>query len=79
MRLLLARGARQEPQSNYGRTALHAAIMNNHCGVVALLCAAPGAAAALALKRNGETPLCFAIARGNATCEAVLRENNAPA
>ncbi len=79
VRLLLARGARQELQSNYGWTALHAAIYDNdHAGIAALLCAAPGAAAAFALRDEvGRTPLGIAIARGRAACEAVLRAHGA--
>ena len=46
VRLLLARGARQEPQDTGGRTALHWAVMDDHPSIVELLCAAPGAAAA---------------------------------
>jgi ankyrin repeat protein len=75
VRLLLARGARQELQSSVGQTALHNAIFSNHAGTVTLLCAAPGAAAALALQNNtGQTPLDFAILMRHAACEAVLRK-----
>ncbi len=80
VRLLLARGARQELQNSYSWTALHAAVVNDHPGVVALLCAAPGAAAALALRdTGGRTPLGFAFAHGRAACEAALRARGAPA
>jgi hypothetical protein len=44
-----------------------------------LLCAAPGAAAALALRNSaGQTPLGFAVASGRAACAAVLRAHGAP-
>jgi ankyrin repeat protein len=80
LRLLLARGARQELQRSIGRTALHYAVINNYPGVVALLCAAPGAAAVRALRGEvGHTPLGLAIARGHAACEAVLRAHGAAA
>ena len=79
VRLLLARGARQELQDSGGWTALHAAVNSDHAGTVALLCAAPGAAAALALRNNaGHTPLGLAVERGRSTCEAVLRAHGAP-
>jgi hypothetical protein len=42
-RLLLSRGAKQEQQDNEGCTALHNAVAQGHPGVIALLCAAPGA------------------------------------
>ena len=82
VRLLLSRGAEQDLQSNSGYTALHYAVDGNRPGVVALLCAAPGAAAALALKTSAaygvHTPLALAIHRGRAACEAVLRAHGAP-
>ena len=82
MRLLLSRGAKQELQSGGGFTALHYAVDGNHPGIVELLCAAPGAAAALALKTsaaNGSrTPLAHAVYLGRAACEAVLRAHGAP-
>jgi ankyrin repeat protein len=78
VRLLLARGARQELQSRVGQTALHNAIYRNHAGTVTLLCAAPGAAAALALRnRCGQTPLGFAVEEHHGTCAAVLRAHGA--
>jgi hypothetical protein len=77
VRLLLARGARPELQDNGGWTALHLAVQYDHAGTVALLCAAPGAAAALLLRYYGKTPLSYAIARGHAACEAVLRAHGA--
>jgi hypothetical protein len=80
-RLLLSHGAKQELQNN-GYTALHWAVEGDRPGVVALLCAGPGAAATLALKTddvNGHfTPLALAIYRGRAACEAVLRAHGAP-
>jgi len=83
VRMLLARGARPEMQMNGDSrwSALHLAVLNNHSGVVALLCAAPGADAALALRKDGRTPLGEAVARGKAACEAceaVLRARGAP-
>jgi ankyrin repeat protein len=65
VRLLLARGARQELQSNSGDTALHRAAKEGHVGVVEQLCAAPGAAAAVALRNeDGDTPLALAVSDG---------------
>jgi hypothetical protein len=79
VRLLLSRGAKQELQDLDGYTALHWAVESDRPGVVALLCAAPGAAAALALENSdGHTPLAMAINRGRAACEAVLRAHGAP-
>ena len=79
VRLLLSRGAKQELQEVDGYTALHWAVSGNCPGVVALLCAAPGAAAALALKTSaGRTPLSLAILYGRAACVAVLRAHGAP-
>jgi len=83
VRLLLARGAKQELQDNMGYTALHFAVYGDHPGVIALLCATPGAAAVLALKTSAavgssRTPLSYAIHRGRAACEAVLRAHGAP-
>jgi len=77
VRLLLARGARLDMRSNESNTALLFAVENKRVGVVALLCAAPGAAAALALKLDGRTPLGHAIALGHAACEAILRAHGA--
>ncbi len=80
VRLLLARGARQELQDSDGDSALHDAMdFGDRASIVALLCAAPGATAALALRnRNGLTPLGLAVERGRAACEAVLRARGAP-
>ena len=83
VRLLLSRGAKQELQDHGGFTALHWAVCCDRPAVVALLCAAPGAAAALALKPDAaygdsRTPLSYAIHRGRAACEAVLRAHGAP-
>ena len=84
VRLLLSRGAKQEQQDESGYTALHVAVLHNSPQMAALLCAAPGAAAALALKdRPGShlgrrTPLSLAIHLGRAACEAVLRAHGAP-
>ena len=79
MRLLLSRGARVELKDNSGRSALHDAVDADHSGILALLCAAPGAAAALALQNiEGNTPLALAISYGRAACEAVLRAHGAP-
>jgi hypothetical protein len=77
VRLLLSRGAMQELQDENGSTALHWAVYGHRSGVVELLCYAPGAAAALALKTSADfgsrTPLATAINFGHAECEAVLR------
>jgi ankyrin repeat protein len=78
VRLLLARGARQELQGNDGRTALHCAVDKNHAGIIAILCTAPGAADALALRYDGTTPLGLAVTLGHAACKAVLRAHGAP-
>jgi ankyrin repeat protein len=80
VRLLLARGAWQELQaSSDGWTALHWAVEGNHAGIATLLCAAPDAAAALALRNDeGQTPLGMAVAYSRAACEAVLRARGAP-
>jgi hypothetical protein len=79
VRLLLASGARQELQNRYGWTALHFAVERNRPEIVALLCSAPGAAAALALRNSKvRTPLGLAIALGRAACAAVLRVRGAP-
>jgi len=65
VRSLLARGARQELQNELGQSALHNAARKGHAGVAELLCAAPGAAAALVLRtKNGATPLVLAAEHG---------------
>jgi len=80
VRLLILRGAKQELQDNEGDTVLHIAVDRGHTGIVELLCSAPGAAAALALKNStGETPLGLALIHGErADCVAVLRAHGAP-
>jgi ankyrin repeat protein len=78
VRLLLARGARHELQNKDGDSALHLAASNGHVGVVTLLCAAPGAAAALALRdEDGDTALDRAVVWSRAACAAVLRAHGA--
>jgi hypothetical protein len=65
VRLLLARGARQELRNENGDTALHLAATKGHAGIVEQLCAAPGAAAVVALRtRSGRTPLDLAVLEG---------------
>jgi len=77
VRLLLARGARQELQADHN-TALHWAVLSNRPSIITLLSAAPGFAAALALRdRYGRTPLAAAIQCSPATCEAILRSHGA--
>jgi ankyrin repeat protein len=77
--LLLAQGSRQELQDASGLTALHHAVDEDHPGIVAMLCSATGAVAALALRCDEErSPLGHAIERGHAACEAVLRAHSAP-
>jgi ankyrin repeat protein len=88
VRALLACGARQELQGQHGETALHWAAKGGHAGVVELLCAAPGAALALALRDSeGNTPLACALTPvgpysvattdGRAACAAALRAHGA--
>ena len=80
VRLLLAHGARQALPGMLGYTALHWAVHRNEPGVVAILCGAAGAAAALALRdKDGRTPLALAINFHRAACEAVLRAHGATA
>ena len=65
VRLLLARGARQELQGEDRLTALHCASQDCYVGIVEQLCAAPGAAAALVLcDTDGDTPLICAAMHG---------------
>ena len=74
VRLLLARGARQELQGKDGCAALHHAASRGHAGIIGQLCAAPGAAAALAQRdKYGDTPLALAVRKGHAACASVLR------
>jgi ankyrin repeat protein len=78
IRTLLARGARQELQNRYGHTALNSSAFLGLTSVVELLCAAPGAAAAIAVPDTyGRTPLALAVAQGHAACAAVLRAHGA--
>ena len=83
MRVLLSRGAQQGLQDRRGYTALHCAVDGDSPGAVALLCSAPGAAAALALRSDadagygGLTPLGLAVGDGHAECEAILRAHGA--
>jgi ankyrin repeat protein len=78
VRLLLSRGAKQELHDIDGETALHHAVCDGYDCVVAVLCAAPGATAALASRRrDGFTPLALAIHHGHGACEAVLRAHGA--
>ena len=80
VRLLLARGARQELRDTRGYTALHGAVSGARPNMVAILCGAAGAATALALRdRSGRTPLALAIHLHRAACEAVLRAHGATA
>ena len=58
VRALLAHGARQELQNRRGWTAMHFAASNGDAGMLELLCAAPGAAAAIALRsKRGRSAL----------------------
>ena len=78
MRVLLELGARQELQDNNGRAALHLAAFQDHAGAVALLCSAPGAAAALALRdADGRTPHAIAAFFGHDDVDARLRTHGA--
>jgi ankyrin repeat protein len=88
VRTLLAAGARQELQDRNGRTAMHVASKEGHAGVVGLLCAAPGAALALALRDGkGRTPLAAlshppapffpATKAAQDACAAVMRAHGA--
>jgi len=82
VRLLLARGAEQRLYDSFGWTAMHIAVENGHAGVIALLCAAPGAGAATA-RRTSEhdhslTPLGLAVSRRIPKCAAILRAYGAP-
>ena len=78
VRLLLARGARQELRDDTGRTALYRAAQVGSSEVAALLCDAPGGAAALSLRCNkSKTPLDIAEEGGHAACAAMLRARGA--
>jgi ankyrin repeat protein len=76
VRLLIENGANQVLQDEDGHAALHYALdWDDNLCVVALLLAAPGAAAALVLKMKDPewTPLKMAIINGHTACEAALR------
>ena len=61
-------------QDESGWTALHFAVHRNQADVLELLCAAPSAAAAFALRTSGgHTPLAIAVLLGHAVCADVLR------
>jgi hypothetical protein len=93
VRVLLARGASVGAQDVTGFCALHTAVLRGEASIVSLLCAAPGAAAAMALRArrsNGVapgglddvvlTPLGFAMHWGGAAreaCASVLRSAGA--
>ena len=79
--LLIEHGAKQELQDEEGDAALHLAVDGgDNVGVVALLLAAPGAAAAMVMKnREGHTPLGIAIDLQQTGCEAALRAAGATA
>ena len=88
VRLLLARGARQDSPSHRGYhrgyTGLHVAVYNDDAEIVSLLAAAPRFAAALTLRapdfRNGGsimTPLEMAVFYGRRKIKAILRANGA--
>jgi len=81
VRLLIEKGASQLLQDEEGDAALHLAVdQEDNVGIVALLLAAPGAAAALVLKNNeGHTALSIAIALRQTACEAALRAAGATA
>jgi ankyrin repeat protein len=95
VRALLARGARQGLQGDRGWAALHCAAFKGHAGVVALLCAAPGAAEAMRLRTEGEdmvhlglmgpaftegdSALGLALAHGRELCAEVLWASGARA
>ena len=82
VRLLIEHGASQLLQDVEGDAALHLAVdpLGDNVGVVALLLAAPGAAAAMVMKnREGHTPLGLAIDLQQTGCEAALRAAGATA
>ena len=79
VRLLLARGARVAPQDADGWTAMHWAVAFNRAAVLALLCAAPDADAALALRTaDGRTARRMARSDDLPTCEGIMRARGAP-
>ena len=82
VRLLLERGAAPAGSDFFGFTSMHWAVKGGPAGraeALALLCAAPGAGAALAARdSDGRTPMGLAAAAGRAECEAVLRKHGAP-
>ena len=74
VRTLLLHGARQDQQNNSGRAALHVAAFMGNKDIVEALCAAPGAAAALAKRDDSSaTPLTRALMQGHRAIAAVLR------
>ena len=81
VRLLLARGARLELQNHAGETALHLAVYKNNEAVVAMQCAAPSAAAAVALRddRNRTAitrlPSTMAAPRAQPSCASTARRS----
>jgi len=78
VRLLLARGARQEQLAHDGRTALHCAAMLGFAATSSILCDAPGGDATLSLARkDGRTPLDVAERGGHSDCAAMLRARGA--
>jgi len=81
VRVLLAHGASVALQGvnvagggGPANSAMHSAISADRPDVLALLCAAPGAVAALALRdTSGRTPLASALVKRRTICEAGLR------
>jgi ankyrin repeat protein len=58
---------------------MHCAAEKGHAGIVEQLCAAPGAAAAVALRKTkGNTPLALAVREGHVAIAAVRRAHGAP-
>jgi len=78
VRLLLARGARQELRDHDGWTALYCAALAGSSEIASLLCNAPGGVAALSRRCNdGKTPLDAAEGGGHLACAAMLRARGA--